>query len=986
MDPRPISPEEVLQNAGFLSRLARGLVADRHAAEELVQDAWVAALERPPRQRGALRGWLATVTQNLAHNTRRGSARRGEREQRASRPERLESHALALEQLEIQRTLFELVLALPEEKRTVLYLRYYEGLGPQAIARRLGVPVKTVKTRHTRALLELRARLDARSHGDPRAWMSALLPLARLRAFPPAGGALAGLLGGMVMKSVVAAVAVLVAAWFVWQGMSGSRPSSPEPIARAEAGSAPIVGATSVSEATAAEPPFEDVRVGGSRRPVESAPLPVTTGALVLTLTWSDGTPASGVGVDASCKNDPAPREERFTARTDEHGRARFEGLFAGPIFLELHGREAFPAEIEAGATRELALMIPAGVDVEGEVVDSAGGPVAGAEIWSEDGYSSWGGRLLATSVADGTFRLRDLGREASFGARAPGHQPSVHFQPVGLPVGPSGARVVTLVVEGAGGSIAGRVLDPSGKPLGGARIHAGPRGGFLVDLPNGLRGTSARPVPVVSDADGSFVLPGDLEPGVVHPLFVVARGYPAREEMVEVEANRRSFVEIRLEPPARIEGRVVARLGEPVANARVVAGREERGYTFEDFPPSQARTDDDGRFVLDWIASGARELHASVPLQPRLGKASAVVDCSAGATSACELVLDTGLAIRGTVVDAAGRPLTGWDVRGHTDARKGLYRPCTDMTDGDGRFVLANLAEGPCLIVVGAPGEALIPPRASLEDVLPGDEVEIVVADAGLGTGEFQGSLVGADGDAPQDVQLVLFPEADRSAGLYVELGAATGGFHGEARPGRYRLAVLRGGATVARSALFEVVEGDLVDVGELAIEAPGSVEIAIAGLPDAALSKLHFSLERVHGTSRDLELEDGRLRARELAPGTWIVVVAETELFLRGNELEVVAGETTRAELAAEPGYSVELRLAGASPRRVLVEAREPGAARLVRNEVWVDEEDRARVSLPAGLAVIDVLTDAGLRGRVEIDVGAALRNAPPVEVVLR
>ena len=118
-------------------------------------------------------------------------------------------------------------------------------------------------------------------------------------------------------------------------------------------------------------------------------------------------------------------------------------------------------------------------------------------------------------------------------------------------------------------------MLDPNGRPVGGARVHAGPRGGHLIDLPNGLRGTAARPAPVLTDADGSFDLPNDFEPGV-HPLFVVARGYPAREEMVEIAENRRSFVEVRLEPPARIEGRLVASSGEPVADAWVGEGLDQ--------------------------------------------------------------------------------------------------------------------------------------------------------------------------------------------------------------------------------------------------------------------------------------------------------------------------------------------------------------------------------------------------------------------------
>ena len=53
------SPDELAQSAAFLRRLARGLVGDPHLAEDVVQDAFVAALERPPVARVALPRWLA---------------------------------------------------------------------------------------------------------------------------------------------------------------------------------------------------------------------------------------------------------------------------------------------------------------------------------------------------------------------------------------------------------------------------------------------------------------------------------------------------------------------------------------------------------------------------------------------------------------------------------------------------------------------------------------------------------------------------------------------------------------------------------------------------------------------------------------------------------------------------------------------------------------------------------------------------------------
>src|SRR5262245_66221072 len=83
------SAEDLLAEAGFLGRLARGLVGDEHDAADLAQETMLAALGRPPRTVGSLRGWLATVAANLARNARRGEGARARREQAAARPERL---------------------------------------------------------------------------------------------------------------------------------------------------------------------------------------------------------------------------------------------------------------------------------------------------------------------------------------------------------------------------------------------------------------------------------------------------------------------------------------------------------------------------------------------------------------------------------------------------------------------------------------------------------------------------------------------------------------------------------------------------------------------------------------------------------------------------------------------------------------------------------------------------------------------------------
>ncbi|MCP3919298.1 MAG: sigma-70 family RNA polymerase sigma factor [bacterium] len=56
------------------------------------------------------------------------------------------------ERLELHRNLTEAVGALREPYRSVVYLRYFDGLGPTEIAGELDVPVKTIKTRLALAL------------------------------------------------------------------------------------------------------------------------------------------------------------------------------------------------------------------------------------------------------------------------------------------------------------------------------------------------------------------------------------------------------------------------------------------------------------------------------------------------------------------------------------------------------------------------------------------------------------------------------------------------------------------------------------------------------------------------------------------------------------------------------------------------------------------------------------------------------------------
>ena len=170
----------LLEHRSFLRALARGLLRDEHRAEDVVQEAYAAALAKPPPSGVNLRAWLTSVTRNLALRTRRREGRLRRREERAAQPETVGSTVDIAARVEIHRRLGNAVAALPEPGRTAIVRRYLDGLPPREIARIEAVPVRTIESRLRRAREHLRSRLDLDYRGKPGAWRAALIPFAGL--------------------------------------------------------------------------------------------------------------------------------------------------------------------------------------------------------------------------------------------------------------------------------------------------------------------------------------------------------------------------------------------------------------------------------------------------------------------------------------------------------------------------------------------------------------------------------------------------------------------------------------------------------------------------------------------------------------------------------------------------------------------------------------------------------------------------------------
>lgn len=198
--------EALLQHAEWARALAGRLVADAARADDVVQSALASAAKSPPRDATNLRGWLGTVVRNAARGSGREESRRTNREHAAAKSEALESAHDLVARAEMSRDLAQHVLALDDIYRDAVLLRWFEGLAPREIAKRLDVPLATVNSRLARAHAELRTRLD-RSYGDRATWCAAFAPLAVMpTSSVSAGGIVSALIAAALLIAGAAAV------------------------------------------------------------------------------------------------------------------------------------------------------------------------------------------------------------------------------------------------------------------------------------------------------------------------------------------------------------------------------------------------------------------------------------------------------------------------------------------------------------------------------------------------------------------------------------------------------------------------------------------------------------------------------------------------------------------------------------------------------------------------------------------------------------
>jgi RNA polymerase sigma-70 factor (ECF subfamily) len=160
------------RHAGAVFGLARRVLSDPTAAEEIVQEIFLRLWNDPARfepDRGSLRSFLLAQTHGRAVDLLRSDSSRRNRETR-------EARAAATAGYDIEHEVWDLAVAdrvkkaiavLPDDERQAIELAYFGGHTYREVAAVLGTPEGTIKSRIRVGLKRMRSTLVDIGTGTP---------------------------------------------------------------------------------------------------------------------------------------------------------------------------------------------------------------------------------------------------------------------------------------------------------------------------------------------------------------------------------------------------------------------------------------------------------------------------------------------------------------------------------------------------------------------------------------------------------------------------------------------------------------------------------------------------------------------------------------------------------------------------------------------------------------------------------------------------
>jgi len=746
--------DELLAHGRFVRSLARALVDDASLADDVAQGTWLAAASHPPADRERVAGWLRRVATNVALKLRRSESRRARLERVVAACEALPLTDAAVERLETQREVIDAVRGLDEKYRTIIVLRFFEELSAREIARRLEMPVASVRTRLQRAVELLRETLTARNGGDEQRWLAAIVPLAWPHAAVGAGAV--AWAGGAI---AVAAALLMIGSIGTWWRHGQTDPASAAAIATPQDASRNTAAVASSSQ------PVDPARGDMASKP--SSDDTVIDGRVVNAI----GEPLGGVEVAWQVAGERYDHGDDWpttpTKTTDRNGCFAFHGLDLAwglvrarkPGFVATWERcRLAPDERRS---RGLTLVLHEARSIHGTVVDENGRPVADAWVLGFNLSRIEFDWPTARSNSEGVFTLEGLPlSDVHVNAFAPGFRPD-HSDPI-----PLGVDAVALRLRSEPRTrLELTVVDPDGRPVRDAVskfTYSGPppSASFRYRAPPDFE---RRAIP----EDGRLVRE-DLPAGK-YTFRAAASGHAFDYSGVEVELRPGETASARIVASAggamaRIHGRLLRGDGTPIGNERIAVARRDIDA------PQLATTDSAGSFEVEAPAAiGSRVLFwlpgpslALVKPDGIGGIASAAVDPGL----AVELVAVPGARMTGRVVDEDGEPVAGASLELKGESRASHKHVAATSSGLDGRFVFDALAPQPAPVELVAECGPIHATAAEKFTITAGDTIEGVTLTLPRAA-SVEGRVVDASGRSKAGVVVGALHEEERPFAL---------------------------------------------------------------------------------------------------------------------------------------------------------------------------------------------------------------------------
>ena len=400
-----------------------------------------------------------------------------------------------------------------------------------------------------------------------------------------------------------------------------------------------------------------------------------------------EGMPCAGATVSLSGGRVVASMK----ATTDADGLYRIENVKPDTYRVFVMAKDqpfSFPrisVVIQSGRETVGNFEVKKGLVLRGRVVEAETRvPIRGARIKNEFGMP----KKEIQSDEDGRFVLAPLGEHTRLRIMADGYVTRV--EPITpAPRKETGSEVVKEYSLTRAASVQGRVFDPDGQPVAGARVRV-----------TGLSPTQT--VRTESGEDGGFHLKS-VPVGVAVRLVAQKKGLArVLSDFMTLRAGEsRMDLVFRLGRGAVVSGRLTDTDGAPITQGRVHLNSRS-GYGRQ----NSASPDKDGNYRIEAVPAGRYSLEVRVKDFVGQKRPDFVAE-EGGEYSGVNFVLVKGLTLTGVVVDQSGRPVGAASVHAYlvSPQKDQIRGNKSGRTDAVGRFTLTSLSPGPHGLIVHKQG-----------------------------------------------------------------------------------------------------------------------------------------------------------------------------------------------------------------------------------------------------------------------------------------